>query len=269
MKIVSLCDFLPPLSYNTAANGNVRSKRGEEFTATAAKFAHSTCESVLGEKHHINISSKLFCAISYYYNLRKMASKAVKVSVDWSKLASRMSATDVAKLNKLKAQFDATAVKVASLPESLPAIDWSYYKANAVNPKLVEEIEKRYSTIKVDKPKAASKRLEDLQQAQAQDEERYKRFCEFAKSFTEAAEVVKKRFEDMIPVKDMSMEDYCATFPHWNIADRENPSIWPHFERAPGLTREEAAAFGQPDPLPYATKTAWKDWESKYKRFYE
>lgn len=198
-----------------------------------------------------------------------MASKVAKVSVDWSKLASRMSAQDATKLNKLKAQFDATAVKVSSLPESLPAIDWSFYKAHAANPKLVEEIEKKYSTLKVEKPRASPKRLEDLQKAQAQDEERYKKFCEFAKSYTEAAAIVKKKFEDMIPVKEMTMEDFCATFPHWNIADRENPSIWPHFERAPGLSREEAAAFGQPDPVPYATKTAWKDWETKHKKFYE
>lgn len=198
-----------------------------------------------------------------------MATKLAKVSVDWSKLASKMAGPDVTKLNKLKAQFDATGVKVSSLPEALPAIDWSFYKAHAANPKLVEELEKNYSAIKIDRPRASPKRLDELKLAQAQDEERYKRFCEMAKSFIESAEVVKKKFEDMIPVKDMSLEDYCATFPHWNFASRDNPSIWPHYGRAAGLTREEAAAFDQPDPVPYATKTAWKDWETKYKKFYE
>jgi hypothetical protein len=197
-----------------------------------------------------------------------MATRMARVTVDWSKIASKMTTQDVARLNKLKAQFDATGVRVSNLPEKLPAIDWSFYKAHASNPKLVEELEKKYSSIKVDRPRAAPKRLEELEVARAQDEERYKRFCEMAKSYIEAAEVVKKKFEDMIPVKDMSWEDYCATFPEWNFASRENPSIFPHFGRAPGLTREEAAAFDQPDPVPYATKGAWEDWEKQYKKFY-
>lgn len=199
-----------------------------------------------------------------------MAAKSVaRVTTDWSKLASKMSAPDVAKLNRLKAQFDATGVKVTGLPDKLPAIDWSFYKAHAANPKLVEEIEKKYATLKIERPKATPKRLEDLQVAQQQDEQRYKRFCEIASSYIDAAEVVKKKFETMIPVYEMTLEDWCATFPHWNHASRENPSVWPHLGRVPGLTREEAAAFDQPDPKPFATPTAWKDWATKYKKWYQ
>lgn len=198
-----------------------------------------------------------------------MATKAVtRVAADWSKIMSRMSDTDVAKMNRLKAQFDATSVKVASLPESLPAVDWSYYKTHASDSKLVEEIEKKYAAMKVDRPKANPKRLEELDVAKMQDQVRFKKFCEYAQSSIEAATIVKKKFDTMIPVKEMSMEDWTLTFPHWSTTI-ENPSIYPHLGRTPGLTREEAAAFDQPDPIPYATKSAWDDWEKKYKKFYQ
>lgn len=197
-----------------------------------------------------------------------MASKvATQSAAKFAKLTSNVHPMDLPKMNKLKAQVDATAVKVASLPASLPSVDWSYYKSHASDSKLVEEIEKRYTSLQVARPKAPSKRLNDLETARQQDIERYKRYCEFAKSYIEAAEVVKKKFDTMIPVKDQSMEDWTLTFPHWSVTI-ENPSIWPHLGRTAGITREEAAAFDQPDPVPYATKTAWKDWEEKYKKWY-
>lgn len=198
-----------------------------------------------------------------------MASKAVaRASVDWSKIASEVTKADLPKINRLKAQMDATGVKMSSLPASLPQLDWSHYKAHASDPKLVEEIEKRYSALKIEKPQAPAKRLDELQEHHKQDKARLEKFQEVARSYIESAEVVKQNFERMIPVKNMTYEDYFLTFPHWSWSI-ERPSIAPHYGRAAGLTREEAAALDQPDPLPYATKTAWKDWETKYKKWYE
>lgn len=197
-----------------------------------------------------------------------MATRAVvKVTADWSNLASRVHPTEVPKLNKLKSHIDATATKVSTLPDSLPKIDWAYYKAHASNPKLVEEIEKRYSSLKVSPPKAPESRLNELKKAQEEDEARYKKFVVIAESYIHSTEVMKNKFSNMIPVQEMNMEDWTLTFPYWSTTI-ENPSIWPHYGRTPGLTREEAAAFDQPDPLPYATKTAWKEWEEKKKKYY-
>lgn len=195
------------------------------------------------------------------------ARAVAKVKVDWSALASQVSKSDLPKLNRLRSQMDATGVKVAGLPDTLPKIDWAYYKTHASDPELVEQIEKKYSAIKIEPPKAPSKRIDDLKLAQMQDEARLERFSQVAKSYIEAAEVVKTKFENMIPVKDMTHEDWALTFPQWSFS-MENPTLPPHNGLAPGLTREEAAAFEQPDPVPFATKTAWKDWEEKYKKFY-
>lgn len=91
-----------------------------------------------------------------------MASKAVtKFKPDWAKLAKQVVASDIPKINKLKSTVDSVAIRVSSLPNSLPQIDWSHYKQHASDPKLVEEIEKKYATIKVEAPKAPTSRLND------------------------------------------------------------------------------------------------------------
>lgn len=198
-----------------------------------------------------------------------MASRAVtKVRADWDKLAAKFTKSELIKLNKLKSQTDATYVRAVSLPDSLPKIDWDHYKKHAADPKAVEAIQKSYNTIKIDRPKAKASRLAELQKAELQDEERHKRFGKICDGFIHSSSVVKKKFEDMIPIPEMSIEDWALTFPEWSIS-HENPSIWPHMSKWPGLTREQARVLAQPDPVPFATPTAWKEWETRYKKFYE
>lgn len=195
-----------------------------------------------------------------------MATRAVAVRADWSKLAAKVKVKPQ-RFNKFKSRIDSTTVKLNNLPEKLPEIDWSFYKANAVNPKLVDELQKSYTSINLQRPKPAAGQLEELEKAKQQDLRRFQRFSEYAKSCIEAAEIVKTKFENMIPVKDMTEEDYALTFPYW-VPSIENPSVGPHWNRTAGLTKEEMIAFEQPDPVPYATPTAWKNWEVRKKKFY-
>lgn len=195
-----------------------------------------------------------------------MASKAVAVKVDWSKLATKVNVKPQ-KFNKFKSRIDSTSVKLNTLPERLPEIDWSFYRANAADPKIVEELQRSYTSVRLERPKPTSGRLEELEKAKKQDLARFERYAAYAKSCVESAEVVKKKFENMIPCKDMTCEDWSLTFPYWSTSV-ENPSIGPHWNRTPGLTKEEMIAFEQPDPVPFATPTAWKDWEERKKKFY-
>lgn len=55
----------------------------------------------------------------------------------------------------------------------------------------------------------------------------------------------------MIPYEDMLQEDFLLTFPEWSVT-RDAPSIWPHEEKQPGITREESAEFAKPDGAPYS-----------------
>lgn len=195
-----------------------------------------------------------------------MASKAL-ARFDWNKILSTINPKDVPKMNRLKAQMDATAVKCSQLPESLPKIDWAHYKTNSANPKAVEQIEKLYNSIKLERPKAAASCLDELNEANECQHIKFKKFVEAAQTQIDSAEVVKQKFLKMIPVDDMTSEEWYLTFPYWSLT-KDNPSGSPHYGRAIGLSREEAILFEQPDPYPYANKQAWKDWEVRKKKFY-
>lgn len=197
-----------------------------------------------------------------------MAAKSVVSRIDLGKVIAKISEpTQIKKLNRLKSQIDATVVKCAQLPDSLPKIDWAHYKANAADPKAVEAIEKVYSSLKIEPPKAPASRLNELAEAKQLDEARFEKFSEISKSFVESARKLRFKFEKMIPVPEMTREDLVRTFPYWTVTP-DNPSVAPHEGRSPGLTRAEAALFEQPDPLTLSSKQAWKDWEVRKKKFY-
>lgn len=61
----------------------------------------------------------------------------------------------------------------------------------------------------------------------------------------------REKFKIMIPYGDMTQDDFALTFPEW-VYDRENPSLWPHAERQPGLTREQRKELAKPDGYPYS-----------------
>jgi len=55
----------------------------------------------------------------------------------------------------------------------------------------------------------------------------------------------------MIPFEEMTEEEFVLTFPDWSVRWQE-PSIWPHTEKTPGLTREERERLAKPDGPPYS-----------------
>lgn len=186
--------------------------------------------------------------------------------VDWANIAKNLHPKELQKFNRFKSQCDATSRVVSTLPDSLPKINWAEYKKHASDPKIVAELEKNYSNLKIKAPKANQKKLDELFEAKKQHEDRFVKFTEHAKSYIESAEEVQQKFKNMIPVPEMTMEDLTLTFPEWSVT-KDNPAIDIPFGRTPGLSRAEAAAYEQPDPVPWATKQAWIDWEKKKHKY--
>lgn len=56
----------------------------------------------------------------------------------------------------------------------------------------------------------------------------------------------------MIPFKDMNCEDFALTFPDW-VSSNDNPSIFPSFEKTPGLSKEVRDELAKPDGKPFST----------------
>lgn len=55
----------------------------------------------------------------------------------------------------------------------------------------------------------------------------------------------------MIPHKYMTVEEFALTFPDW-VPSYKSPSIYPHWEKTPGLTKEEQARLNAPEGPPYS-----------------
>lgn len=55
----------------------------------------------------------------------------------------------------------------------------------------------------------------------------------------------------MIPYRNMTQEEFALTFPDWGPSI-DAPSIHPHYEKTPGLSKEERARLAAPDGRPYS-----------------
>ena len=60
------------------------------------------------------------------------------------------------------------------------------------------------------------------------------------------------KFKLMIPVNQMTEEEFALTFPDWGVRQAVRPSWWPHEETTPGLSKEERAAITKSDGPPYS-----------------
>merc|ERR1712038_929400 len=85
--------------------------------------------------------------------LCKMAARRVTAtSVDWAKFAEKIPAAQKPAFNALKNKTDAHIRKVASLPESLPKIDFADYKAKIAVAGMVDDFQKKYDALKIPYP---------------------------------------------------------------------------------------------------------------------
>merc|ERR1712008_176971 len=82
-------------------------------------------------------------------DIDKMAARRVTLtSVDWAKFAVAQKPA----FNALKNKTDAHIRKVASLPESLPKIDFENYKAKIAVAGMVDDFQKKYDALKIPYP---------------------------------------------------------------------------------------------------------------------
>ncbi|KAH9413613.1 ATP synthase peripheral stalk subunit d, mitochondrial-like [Dermatophagoides pteronyssinus] len=178
------------------------------------------------------------------------ANRISKSSIDWAKFASAVPKNEMKNFNAFKARSDAYLVRAMAYPENPPEINFNEYKARLSNKDLVQKLEQAYKSLKIPYPKNTVAAEIDQQELE------YKKTCDayvsIANSKIAEAEKLRKKFEMMLPVRDMNNEDFTLTFPDW-VCTLESPSIYPHFEKTPGLSKEERERLAAPDGKPYST----------------
>ncbi|KAH8308842.1 hypothetical protein KR059_002431 [Drosophila kikkawai] len=141
--------------------------------------------------------------------------------------------------------------RVRKYPESLPAIDWEYYRQN-VRPEFVSWVKtyeskydklhslfenrhtlvdhKRYFQLVDKESKEVQKEIRDFKDASNKRIEKLTEQLEFLKSLK--------------PYEEMTMEEFCYASPHLAPDFINKPTFWPHTpeEQMPGPSDPEAAA---------------------------
>lgn len=111
----------------------------------------------------------------------------------------------------------------------------------------MNKLEAAYKAFQVPYPPDRQTNLVDEQEKQAAKE--YEVFLQISKDKIRQCEDLAEKLRIMIPYPQMTLEDYYLTFPEWAF-DRNNPSVEPHLERQPGITKEQRKEFAKPDPYP-------------------
>ncbi|KAG8446346.1 hypothetical protein GDO86_013978 [Hymenochirus boettgeri] len=151
--------------------------------------------------------------------------KAALRAIDWMAFAERVPPNQKAMFNALKTRSDTVAAKLTSLPEKPPAIDWAFYRTAVQKAGMVEEFEKKFTSITVPEPKDTQTELintqeqESAKQAASYIQESKVRVSQYEKEL--------ERYKNMIPFDQMTFEDLHQAFPETRL-DKEKHVYWPH-----------------------------------------
>jgi len=177
------------------------------------------------------------------------AKRFTKGAVDWSKFAKLVPESERQSFNQFKGRSDAYLRKMMSYPENPPAIDFNYYRSRLAQPAVVDQLEQSYKTLSIPYPKDT--RSHEVDEQEKDQQKLAAVFCSESETRIKEAQTLNQKFKDMIPVPEMTLEDWALTFPDWTVR-YQDPSIWPHPEKAPGLNKEQVKEHAKPDPPPYA-----------------
>uniref|UniRef100_U3FC84 ATP synthase subunit d, mitochondrial n=1 Tax=Micrurus fulvius TaxID=8637 RepID=U3FC84_MICFL len=152
---------------------------------------------------------------------RRVALKAI----DWVAFAERVSADQKHMFNAFKSRSDAIAAKLASLPETPPAIDWAFYRTTVTNLTLVDEFEKKFKAMQIPMPADT-----ETAKISAQEKESDKNAADFVQaSKVRIAEYEEElqQLRNMIPFENMTYEDLPEKFRDPTLDPVKYPH-WPH-----------------------------------------
>ncbi|XP_034044662.1 ATP synthase subunit d, mitochondrial [Thalassophryne amazonica] len=152
---------------------------------------------------------------------RRFAVKAI----NWAAFAERVPPNQRSMFNAFKTRSDSISAKLASLPQTPPAIDWAYYRTAVAKPGLVDEFEKKFKALQVPEPVDTETSAINAQEAEANKSALA--YIESSKSRIAEFEKELERFKNMIPFDQMTNEEFMEAFPETKL-DKEKYPFWPH-----------------------------------------
>uniref|UniRef100_A0A1W7RJ77 ATP synthase subunit d, mitochondrial n=1 Tax=Agkistrodon contortrix contortrix TaxID=8713 RepID=A0A1W7RJ77_AGKCO len=152
---------------------------------------------------------------------RRFALKAI----DWAAFAERVSVDQKPMFNAFKSRSDAIAAKLASLPETPPAIDWTFYRTAVANSTLVDEFEKKFKALQI--PLPADTEMAKISTQEKESDKNVADFIQASKARIVEYEEELQELRNMIPFENMTYEDLPEKFRDPTLDPVKYPQ-WPH-----------------------------------------
>jgi len=155
-----------------------------------------------------------------------MAAKRVTATaVNWAEFATKIPAANKASFNALKNKQDGYIRAVNQLPEALPAIDFAGYKGR-VSQAMVDDFEKKYKALDIPYPKDTAQA--EIAAEEAKQKAAYDKFVAESKTRAEGMSAELAKWNAMMPIEDMNMEEAMAAVPHLVPEHRAGKlNFWP------------------------------------------
>ncbi|XP_062976331.1 ATP synthase subunit d, mitochondrial [Elgaria multicarinata webbii] len=151
--------------------------------------------------------------------------RAALKAIDWMAFAERVPPNQKTMFNALKTRSDVLSSKLASLPETPPAIDWAFYKTAVAKVGMVDEFEKKFKALKIAEPVDTQSAKINVQEQEA--DKSAAAFIQASKARIVEHEKELQKLRNMIPFEQMTLEDYHEAFPETRL-DKEKYPFWPH-----------------------------------------
>jgi len=155
-----------------------------------------------------------------------MAAKRVTTTaVNWAEFATKIPAANKAAFSALKNKQDGYLRAVNQLPEALPAIDFAGYKGR-VSQAMVDDFEKKYKALDIPYPKDTAQG--EIAAEEAKQKAAYDKFVAESKTRVEGMSAELAKWNAMMPIEDMNMEEAMVAVPHLVPEHRAGKvNFWP------------------------------------------
>ncbi|XP_032420107.1 ATP synthase peripheral stalk subunit d, mitochondrial [Xiphophorus hellerii] len=151
--------------------------------------------------------------------------RAALKAIDWLAFAERVPPNQRGMFNALKTRTDAISAKLASLPETPAAIDWSYYRSAVAKAGMVDEFEKKFKALQI--PEPVDTQTSNINTQEAEANKSAVAYIEASKARVTTYEQELEKFKNMIPFDQMTIDDLNEAFPETKL-DKVKYPYWPH-----------------------------------------
>lgn len=163
-----------------------------------------------------------------YWQANMAARRVARSAVDWAAFKDRVPPKQQDLYRAFKAKNEHFVSKVHQYPESLPKIDFAYYKAKLPVPALADQFQKAYESMNVPFPEDKSNMLKEIDEQQKQADAASKKYIADRQAAISEAKLLLSKIDSLPKPEEMTLEMYAYYFPDIALDPVNRPSFWPH-----------------------------------------